>query len=212
MSVSTDGTERVWDPEPEPRMHVIGHGPIPDPGPRVAEVAGRRATVRGRVVVVRDLRSRSEVTLQGHKDLVTSVHFDRSGQRLVTTSADGDAIVWDAGSGARLQLLRGNAQATNDAGFSPDGRWVVTAGPFSAGLWRWDDPSTHMFIRNTDRPLKARFADNHRIVTVARDGTVRAWVCYICGSLDELVTLAEKRLASTGRTLTPAESRRFATH
>jgi hypothetical protein len=50
---------------------------------------------------------------------------------------------------------------------------------------------------------------SHRIVTTGVDGTVRAWFCEICGGLDELVSLAEKRLAQTGRTLTPEERRKF---
>jgi WD40 repeat protein len=209
VSFSTDGTERVWDAEPEPRMRVISHGPVPKPGPLVAEAAGRRATVEGKVVVVRDLRSESEVTLRGHLKPVTSVHFDRTGERLLTTSEDGDGAIWDADSGTRLELLRGHFKAVSDAGFSPDGRWVVTAGPISAGLWRSGEKSIHTFIRNTDRPLRASFTDNHRIVTVAREGTKRAWFCEICGGLDELVSLARKRLAQTGRTLTPEERRRF---
>jgi WD40 repeat protein len=181
---------------------------VPKPGQRVAEAAGMHATARGNVVVVRDQHGGSEVTLRGHTKIVTSVHFDRTGERLLTTSKDGDARIWDAKSGAPLELLRGHFATVSDAGFSPDGRWVVTAGPFSAGLWRSDEPSI-TFIRNTDRPLRARFADNHRIVTVARDGTVRAWFCDICGGLDELVNLARKRLAQTGRTLTPEERRKF---
>ena len=40
VSVSTDGTERVWAAESEPLMHVIRHGPVPKPAPLVAEVAG----------------------------------------------------------------------------------------------------------------------------------------------------------------------------
>jgi WD40 repeat protein len=210
LTVSTDGTERVWDAEPEPRMHVIGHGPVPTPGPLVAEAAGKRATAQGDVVVIRDLRSGSKTTLRGHKDLVTSVHFDSTGKRLVTTSLDKDAMIWDAESGDRLYLLRGQFGAVSDAGFSPDGRWVVTAGPFSAGLWRLGENSIHTYIRNTDQPLRARFTDSHTIVTVARDGTVRSWFCDTCGTLDELVTLAEKRLAQTGRTLTAEERRRLA--
>jgi WD40 repeat protein len=210
LTVSTDGTQRVWDPEPEPRMHVIGRAPVPKPEPSVAEAAGRRATVQGKVVIVRDLRSGAEIPLRGHTKTVTSVHFDHSGERLVTTSEDGDAIIWDARSGAQPELLRGNSGALNDAGFSPDGRWVVTAGPVSARLWRSDDTATNTFIRNTNRPLRARFADNRRIVTVARDGKVREWFCDICGTLDELVALAKRRLDQTGRTLTPEESRKFA--
>jgi hypothetical protein len=52
--------------------------------------------------------------------------------------------------------------------------------------------------------------DSHRIVMVARDKRVRPWFCELCGTLDELVRLAKKRLARTGRTLTPEERHRFA--
>jgi hypothetical protein len=85
----------------------------------------------------------------------------------------------------------------------------VTAGPFSAGLWRSDTDVIHTFIRNTDRPVVARFAGNNRIITFARDGKVRAWFCDFCGTTDELLALAEKRLAGTGRTLTADERRRL---
>jgi WD40 repeat protein len=209
VSASTDGTERIWDAEPEPRMHVIRHGPVPKPGQLVDEVGDKRATAAGKVVVVRDLRSGSKVTLQDHKKAVTSVHFDGTGRRLLTTSENGDAFIWDTASGTPPELLRGHFSAVSDAGFSPDGRWVVTAGPFAAGLWRVGEKSIHTFIRNTGQPLRARFTDNHRIVTVARDGVVRAWVCDICGGLDELVSLARKRLAETGRTLRSEERRQF---
>lgn len=206
---SLDGTERVWDPEPEPRLRVIRRGSAPAPGPKVAEAAGKRATAQAKVVVVRDLRSRREVTLDGHKKAVTSVHFDREGERLVTTSEDGDARIWDAESGEPLHVLRGHFGTVNDASFSPDGRWVVTAGPISGILWRSDADSPHTYLRNAGQPMDARFAGERRIVVVARDGTVRTWFCDICGSLDELVALAEARLARTGRRLTAQERQRF---
>lgn len=47
------------------------------------------------------------------------------------------------------------------------------------------------------------------IVTGGVDGTVRTYTCRICGGLDELVALADKRLATTGRELTPEERERY---
>ena len=46
------------------------------------------------------------------------------------------------------------------------------------------------------------------IVTGGEDGTVRTYRCLICGDSDELVKLAERRLAATGRELTSAERER----
>jgi len=211
-SFSTDGTERIWDPEREPRMHVIGTAPLPNPGPHMAVEGDKRATAAGNVVVLRDLSSGSRITLRGHKARVTSLHFDSQGKRLLTADEDGDVLIWDAETGAKRHLLRGHFGVVSDARFSPDGRWIVTAGPFSAGLWRSDSNTIHTFIRHTDRPVVARFDGNNRIITIARDGKVREWFCDFCGTTDELLALAKKRLARTGRTLTPEEKGKLLPH
>jgi WD40 repeat protein len=208
-TVSTDGTERSWDPEPEPLMHVVS-----DPGVHlrpalVAEAGGKRATVDGKRVIVRDLRTGKETVLIGHTKTVTSVHFDRTGERLVTSSKDADARIWNVKTGRSQSPLRGHFNVVNDARFSPDGRWVVTAGPMSAGLWRSNSNSIHTYLRNTDRPIAARFLSATRIVTKARDGKVREWICDYCGTLGELMHAAKARLGMTGRTFTGEERRDF---
>jgi len=166
VTVSTDGTERTWDPEPEPLMHPIQGGERIRPS-RVAEAAGKRATVDGDQVILDDL---------------------------------------DTGESSRLV---GQFGTINGVGISPDGRWVVTAGPFSAGLWRSSSTGIHTYLRETDRPVAAEFTSDRRIVTLARDGKMREWICDYCGSLDELIRTAKARLAATGRTFTRAERARF---
>ncbi len=208
-TVSLDGTRRLWDPEPEPRMRVVPGAKSPRRPTPVAEARGKRATVEGDKVLLEDLRTGKVIELVGHSKAITSVHFDSSGERLVTSSEDRDARIWDAGTGAALHTLRGHFNVVNDAEFSPDGRWVVTAGPISAGLWRSDSGSIHTYLRDTDRPLVARFDGDRRIMTLARDGKVREWFCDFCGTLDQLVSLAKARLAQTGRSFTSEERQRF---
>ena len=203
LSVSSDGTERVWDPKPEPRLRLVRRARAPEPGPRVALAGGKRAEARGNIVVVRDLGTGKEVRLQGHDATIRAVNFDRSGKLLATASEDHDARIWDADTGEPLQTLRGQGGAVNDANFSPDGRWVVTAGPIAAVLWRSDTGALQTYLRgHTGELTDARFIDARRIVTASRDGTVRSWVCDICGTVDELVILAKARLALTNRELT----------
>jgi hypothetical protein len=46
-------------------------------------------------------------------------------------------------------------------------------------------------------------------LTGGDDGTVRRYRCVVCGGIDELVGLAERRLAATGRELTAEERERY---
>jgi hypothetical protein len=209
VTVSRDGTERTWDPEPEPRMHVTtGLAVRPRPS-RVAEASGRRAIIDGNDVILKDLGTGKEIRLVGHTKPVTSVHFDSRGERLVTASEDAKPRIWNAKTGALEATLVGQFGTVNDANFSLDGRWVVTAGPFSAGLWRLSSSSIQTYLRNTDRPTAARFLSDTRIVTSARDGKIREWTCDYCGTLDDLIGTAKARLAHTGRTFTPEERRSY---
>ncbi|MEL0322156.1 MAG: hypothetical protein VXA68_09200, partial [Gammaproteobacteria bacterium] len=47
---------------------------------------------------------------------------------LVSTSFDYTAVVWDVSSMKELKQLIGHNAAVNTAAFSPDGRWLATAG------------------------------------------------------------------------------------
>ena len=57
------------------------------------------------------------------------------GRLLVSASRDHDARIWDATTGILVRRLEGHFGSVADAQFSPDDRWVVTAGPSSVGLW-----------------------------------------------------------------------------
>jgi eukaryotic-like serine/threonine-protein kinase len=64
-----------------------------------------------------------------------SCEFDDEGARLLTSSAEGIARVWDAVRGGPLATMRHGTQL-RDAHFSPDGRQVVTTGLDSASkVW-----------------------------------------------------------------------------
>jgi hypothetical protein len=76
----------------------------------------------------------------------------------------------------------------------------------------WDTAGERiLFLRgHNGRLLAAGFDEtDNRIVTVGVDGTLRSYTCTICGGIRELLPLAERRLATTGRHLSPAERRRY---
>jgi hypothetical protein len=127
-------------------------------------------------------------------------------------TVDGSQVILDdLRTGAKSRLV-GQFNAIKDVSISPDGRWVVTAGPISAGLWRSSSPGIHTYLRYTDRPVAAKFLTNTRIVTLAHDGKTRQWICDYCGTLDQLISIAKARLDTTGRTFTSDERARFLSH
>jgi WD40 repeat protein len=128
----------------------------------------------------------------------------------VSTSWDHDGRVWDVETGESVRVLRGHFALVTDAAFSPDGRWILTAGPTTAGLWNARTGKL-LYLRGHRRLLTSVSFDSsgERILTSSRDGTVRHYVCEICGTPEQLVARAEARLARTGRELTPAERRQF---
>jgi WD40 repeat protein len=109
------------------------------------------------------------------------------------------------------ELLRAHFGPVFGASFSPDGRWVVTAGPLAAGLWPISSGKLLTLLYGPTEPLtSASFsADGKRILTSSRDGTVRTYKCELCGGIDELLTLSNTRLAALSRFLTPDERTRY---
>ncbi|MBZ0173158.1 MAG: hypothetical protein K8E66_12310, partial [Phycisphaerales bacterium] len=61
--------------------------------------------------------------------------FSPDGKRIVTSSLDGTARVWDATSGQELVSLEGYTGEMSSAAFSPDGSRIVTAGRGSNAVW-----------------------------------------------------------------------------
>jgi WD40 repeat protein len=191
-------------------------GPPEDVGPArrapafVSGPGGVRARITGKTVTVTH-GDGSAVVLRGHKDRVTSVAFSPDGTTVLTASWDHDARVWDAATGAPLQVLRAHFAVVSDARYSPDGRWIVTAGPGTAGLWSAATGTLISYFRGHEgKLLSAAFApDSRRFATGGADGTVRMYRCTICGGIDDLVSLADERLSATGRAATDEERRRF---
>jgi WD40 repeat protein len=158
---------------------------------------------------VRLLRNGEVTMLRGHRDDVTSAAFSPSGELLLTGSKDNTSRIWDVATGELLRTFTHNS-AVQDAQFSPDGRWVVTA-PLRASIWEADDPTIILRLQGHEGPVTAAAftPDGRTVVTGGVDGVVRTYRCELCDGIDELVTMADERLRATGRELTPAERARY---
>ena len=191
VRITRDGRTRVLRPPGAP----VNDAALAPDGSTLA-VAADDGAVQLWDAATGELRLR----LLGHSDAVTAVAFSPDSSLVVSASTDRDARIWDVESGRLVQRLHGHFGPVLDARFSPDGRWVVTAGPITAGLWLVHSSAPPIFLdAPVERPLSsAAFAGHHGrlVVAASLDGSVRAYRCDICGTLDELLSLARRRLAA----------------
>ena len=69
-----------------------------------------------------------ELVLSGqHDDLMSSAVFSPDGSRIVSTSRDRTARIWDAATGKEIVVMRGHEGSVRTAAFSPDGSRIVTS-------------------------------------------------------------------------------------
>jgi WD40 repeat protein len=85
----------------------------------------------------------------------------------------------------------------SQAAFSPDGRWIVSAGPTTAAIWQVRTGRLVQFLNGAKGNLtSAAWApDSQRIVAGDTGGTVTGFDCTICAREPALLAQAKARLA-----------------
>ena len=99
-----------------------------------------QATPAATTTVRKEIESSPDVPavieLEGHTDEVWSVAFSPDGKKIVTSSWDRTARIWDAESGKELQKLEGHTDVVRSVAFSPDGKKIVTgSNDRTARIW-----------------------------------------------------------------------------
>ncbi|MCJ7536294.1 MAG: protein kinase, partial [Anaerolineales bacterium] len=67
------------------------------------------------------------IKFEGHASSVNFATYSPDGMLVATAGEDGTASIWDAQSGAELQVLSGHAGGVNHVSWSPDGKQILTA-------------------------------------------------------------------------------------
>ncbi|WP_346294110.1 TIR domain-containing protein [Sphaerothrix gracilis] len=176
VTVSRDGTARVWDLASGETQVLEGHESwvystnfSPD-GTQVVTVSAAGS------VRVWDLASGRFQVLEGHESGVNNASFNHNGTQVVTASGDGTARVWDLASG-ETQVLEGHESWVYSASFNPDGTQVVTAsGDGTARVWDLASGETQVLKGHESGANNASFSsDGTQVLTVSGDGTARVW-------------------------------------
>jgi WD40 repeat protein len=197
-----DGTIRVADADNgEPRARVETGSPVSalavSPDGRLLVGGADDGTARIWDAGTGDLRRE----LPAHAREVTSASFSPDGSTVVTTSRDLKARLSRTDDGKQV-WLEPYTGIVSDADFSSDGRWVVLAGPGRAGIVDAKTGERVLDLDGNDRVLtSAAFSPTGwRVATGGESGNVRTYDCRLCGGVDELVDLAESRLARLNST------------
>jgi WD40 repeat protein len=133
----------------------------------------------------------------GPSGRILSVAFSADDAYVVTTNRrTHDARVWRVDDGTTRWAL-GHIAVVHDAAFSPDGRWIVTAGPQRVVLWDAATGKQVLKLQGGEGQfLAARFsADGRSILTANANGRLGRYQCSICTGIDGLRTQAEARLS-----------------
>ena len=214
-----DGVARVWSRAGgAPLVLRHGGGAVTavtfSPDGRFVATAGVNAEGQ----VWRSTTGEFEGKLTGwHEDDLTAITYSPDGKLIATASLDADAHVWNASTFTHRRALRGHTAVVSDVVFSPDGRWIATAGPTTVGIWKTEtgrriDKNTPVFFLRGHGPRVrsvAFFPDSRRIASIGDDGTVRTYLCELCGTGDQLARLADRRLKQLGANLTAKEKEDF---
>jgi WD40 repeat protein len=119
--------------------------------------------------------------LQGHAGLVTSTTFSTNGQKMITTSLDDKAVLWDIKNGQLLiAFIDGNMDDVISASFNFNEALVLTTS--QDGTVRiWDTfnggKKVSEIVGTTDRYLSASFFPGieDEIMTVSKFGYLQFW-------------------------------------
>ncbi len=115
-------------------------------------------------------------------DHSTSVAFSPDGRRVVTSSWDNSAELWDAATGKPIRSFAGHTKPIYSVAFSPDGHQVLTGSyDNTARLWDADTGQPlRSFIGHTGVITSVAFPsyaskDGRTVLTASADGTARLW-------------------------------------
>lgn len=116
--------------------------------------------------------------IEGHSSRVNTLAFSPDGHRLLTTSDDLTAKVWDVNTGNFIMTLNGHTERVVKGIYSPDNAWIITAG-YDNTIRYWDSQTGQliMTLGNHTAPViaLALSADGLLLISGGMDNQVIVW-------------------------------------
>jgi WD40 repeat protein len=130
---------------------------------------------------------------------VLALKFSPDGKLIAEVGRDHYLRVWEVSTGHKLYAVVAHQGPVPDLAFSPDSRWIATAGTISVKVWDARQPSQLLLLLGPTKPVQTVLftADGRTLVAAGKDGTIRRYDCVVCGTLPDLVRAGEARLAQT---------------
>jgi hypothetical protein len=114
----------------------------------------------------------------GHTDAVTSITYSRDGTKLLTTSFDNTAILWQVKTGKPIRVFKGHSWWVWDADFSNDESQIVTVSQDGTALvWSVEDGTKSAPFTGHQGPIySAAFSpDGETVASGGYDKRVLLW-------------------------------------
>jgi WD40 repeat protein/subtilisin-like proprotein convertase family protein len=127
----------------------------------------------GQVRMLRDLPAAVELDAPppteyfGHRGVVTSLAINGNGSLAASGGSDGLVRIWDTQTGSPNRYLMRHPEGPIDAlAFSPDGRWIVSAGPRSARVFELETGALANEVEVDGEALSVAFSPDARILAI----------------------------------------------